>query len=32
MSGRWTSAHDSASFCFMPPDSAPARLSLNGSI
>ena len=31
MSGRWTSAQQSASFCFMPPDSAAARRSLNGS-
>ena len=31
ISGRWTSAQQSASFCFMPPDSAPARRSLNGS-
>ena len=31
ISGRCTSAQQSASFCFMPPDSAAARRSLNGS-
>jgi len=31
-SGRCTSAQESASFCFMPPESAPARRFRNGSI
>ena len=29
--GLWTNAQHSASFCFIPQDSAPARLFLNGS-
>ena len=32
ISGRCTSAQHKASFCFMPPDSAPARRSRKGSI
>ena len=30
--GRWISAQQSASFCFMPPESFPARRVRNGSI
>ena len=29
-SGSWTSVHASASFCFMPPDSASASRARNG--
>ena len=30
--GLWTSAQHRASFCFIPPESLPARRPLNGSI
>ena len=30
--GRWISAQHSASFCFMPPESFPARRVRKGSI